>query len=81
MKIDIVLDHRLSNRRIVIDTKFTSILKPGQYRSKTLSNEYLYQIYAYLRSQVGNGDSSSDCAEGLLLHPSVGEEFDEAVVI
>ena len=70
-----------ANRRIVIDRQFTAILKPGWHRDETLSNTYLYQIYAYLRSQVDQGDASADRAEGLLLHPSVGENVDEAAVI
>jgi len=37
-------------------------------------------MYAYLRSQVGSGDPSADEAEGLLLHPSLGESVDETVV-
>ncbi len=81
MQTDIVLDDRCSGRRIVIDTKFTSILKSGWYRDETLNSAYLYQIYAYLRSQVGRGDLSADHAEGLLLHPSVGESVDEAAFI
>ena len=81
MQTDIVLDEQQSGRRIVIDTKFTSILKSGWYRDKTLSSAYLYQIYAYLRSQVGHGDSRADHAEGLLLHPAVGENVDESAII
>ena len=81
MQTDIVLDDRQSGRRIVIDTKFTSILKSGWYRDETLSSAYLYQIYAYLRSQVGRGDRSADHAEGLLLHPAVGENVDESAII
>jgi 5-methylcytosine-specific restriction enzyme subunit McrC len=41
----------------------------------------VYQIYAYLRSQVGRGDPLADCASGLLLHPSVDDAVDETVVI
>ena len=78
---DIVLDHSQSGRRIVIDTKFTSIVTKGRHRADTLRSGYLYQIYAYLRSQVGGGDSLADHASGLLLHPSVGEMVDETVVI
>ena len=81
MQTDIVLDELKSGRRIVIDTKFTSILKSGWYRNETLRSAYLYQIYAYLRSQVGRGDRSADHAEGLLLHPAVGESVDESAVI
>jgi 5-methylcytosine-specific restriction enzyme subunit McrC len=61
-----------SGQRIVIDTKFTSIVTSGWYREETLRSGYVYQIYAYLRSQVGRGDSFADCASGLL-HPSIGK--------
>jgi 5-methylcytosine-specific restriction enzyme subunit McrC len=81
MRTDIVLDHAPSGRRIVIDTKFTSIVTSGWYREETLRSGYVYQIYAYLRSQVGRGDPLADCASGLLLHPSVGDAIDETVVI
>ena len=81
MRTDVVLDHAPSGRRIVIDTKFTSIVTSGWYREETLRSGYVYQIYAYLRSQVGRGDSLADCASGLLLHPSVGDAVDETVVI
>ena len=81
MRTDIVLDHPPSGRRIVIDTKFTSILKSAWHRDETLSSTHIYQVYAYLRSQVGRGDFLADRAEGLLLHPAVGESVDEAVVI
>ena len=81
MRTDVVLDHAPSGRRIVIDTKFTSIVTSGWYREETLRSGYVYQIYAYLRSQVGRGDPLADCASGLLLHPSVGDAVDETVVI
>ena len=81
MRTDVVLDHPSTGRRIVIDTKFTSILTSGWYREETLRSGYLYQIYAYLRSQVGRGDALADCASGLLLHPAIGETVDESVVI
>lgn len=81
MRTDVVLDHAPSGRRIVIDTKFTSILTRGWYRDETLRSGYVYQIYAYLRSQVGRGDPLADGASGLLLHPSVGEAVDETVII
>lgn len=81
MRTDIVLDHPVTGQRIVIDTKFTSIVTKGWYREETLRSAYLYQIYAYLRSQVGRGDALADCACGLLLHPSIGHMVDETVVI
>lgn len=81
MRTDVVLDHTPSGRRIVIDTKFTSIVTGGWYREETLRSGYVYQIYAYLRSQVGRGDVLADSASGLLLHPSVGDQVDQTAVI
>jgi 5-methylcytosine-specific restriction enzyme subunit McrC len=81
MRTDIVLDHAGTGRRIIIDTKFNSVVTRGWYRKETLRSGYLYQIYAYLRSQEGNGDPLSANASGLLLHPSVGEMVNESVVI
>lgn len=61
MEMDIVLDRRdigppNRERRIVIDTKFTSILTPSRFRGEILDSGYLYQIYSYLRSQEKDGD-------------------------
>ncbi|MDD5029883.1 MAG: 5-methylcytosine-specific restriction endonuclease system specificity protein McrC [Rhodoferax sp.] len=81
MRTDVVLDHVGDGRRIVIDTKFTSIVTKGWFREASLRSGYIYQIYAYLFSQVGRGDALADRACGLLLHPSVGETFDETVFI
>ena len=81
MRTDVVLDHPSTGQRIVIDTKFTSIVTSGWYREETLRSGYLYQIYAYLRSQVGRGDAFADRASGLLLHPAIGHMVDETVVI
>ena len=82
MQTDIVLEKQNNDERIVIDTKFTAIVTKGHYRDKSLRSGYLYQIYAYLRSQAGKKDDSrADTAKGLLLHPSVDEEFDESVEI
>jgi 5-methylcytosine-specific restriction enzyme subunit McrC len=81
MRTDIVLESPFPSRRIVIDTKFTSIVTKGWYRDESLRSAYMYQIYAYLRSQVGRGDPLADEAGGLLLHPSVGQTVDETVVL
>ena len=82
MLTDIVLDHSASEHRIVIDTKFNSVVKSGQYAGETLRSGYIYQIYAYLRSQEDNADDPLAAkASGLLLHPSVGAMVDESVVI
>jgi 5-methylcytosine-specific restriction enzyme subunit McrC len=81
MRTDVVLDQANSGRRIVIDTKFNCIVTAGWYREQSLRSGYIYQMYAYLLSQVGLGDPRADTASGLLLHPSVGKMIDETVVI
>ena len=79
METDVELLHRSSRRKIVIDTKFTSLLKPAQFRD-TVRSGYLYQIYAYVRSQVDR-DQLSTPAEGVLLHPTLDDPIDEAARI
>ena len=81
MKTDVVLEHANLGRRVVIDTKFTAILTPGQYRVESLRSTYIYQIYAYLRSQEDDSNPLAANASGVLLHPAVGESVDEAVII
>ena len=68
-------------RRIVIDTKFMSMLTPGLRRKETLRSSHIYQMYAYLMSQERKADPASLDASGVLLHPSVGEDFDEHTLI
>lgn len=87
MQTDIVLerpspDNQQEDRHMtVIDTKFTSILTSGHYRTETLNSGYIYQMYSYLRSQEREGDPSSFVSTGVLLHPSVARCFDEFAVI
>jgi len=80
METDIVLEQPDQGRRIIIDTKFTAVLKAGQYDVTRLKSGYLYQLYAYLRTQEGR-DSMADRAEGMLLHPAIDFDLDEAVTI
>ena len=76
---DIVLTNKDQGRRIVIDTKFNALLTRGSYEKEILRSAYIYQMYAYLRSQEGRG-TLYDTAEGILLHPSVGESIDEHII-
>lgn len=80
MSADIVLE-QARQRRVVLDTKFTGILTGRPYGGDSLKSAYLYQLYAYLRSQADHGDIYADRAEGLLLHPVLDQEVDEAVTI
>lgn len=81
MRTDIVLDRRDQPCRLVIDTKFTSVFGKGWYRELSLKTGYVYQLYAYLRSQEGRGDPWADQAGGLLLHPAIDGNVDESVQI
>ncbi len=81
MKTDIIIDNTDLAYRIVIDTKFNSITTDGWYRDKTLRSGYLYQMYAYLRSQEGSDDPLNENAGGLFIHPSIGEDISEYAVI
>ena len=86
METDITLDmppavENETHSRIIIDTKFTHILSPTRYSDEKLRSGYMYQIYAYLRSQERDDDPHSVNASGMLLHPSVGREVDEAATI
>jgi 5-methylcytosine-specific restriction enzyme subunit McrC len=81
MKADIIIDDLKNLRRIIIDTKFNSVIVPGYKREETLRSGYLYQIYAYLRTQESHLDAASLSASGVLLHPAVGESVYEAFTV
>lgn len=81
MEADIVLSNRPAGRRIVIDTKFCDILATGRWGTAKFRSGYLFQLYAYLRSQAGRGDPLADAAEGLLLHPTIGIHIDESAEV
>ena len=83
---DIVLECRdhgtpATGQRIVIDTKFTSIVGHSQFGNQTLKSGNIYQMYAYLRSQEQLGDSISRHATGVLLYPSLGVDYNESATI
>lgn len=81
MKTDIILENCSQNKRIIIDTKFNEILTSGYFRERAFRSGYMYQIYAYLRSQERDDDLLSHNSSGILLHPSVDEDVDESVEI
>jgi 5-methylcytosine-specific restriction enzyme subunit McrC len=80
MLTDIVLDAPAGDGRLIIDTKFTSVPGTGRFGDASLKSGYLYQMYAYLRSQEGR-DPRWDVAAGMLLHPAIDVQFREHVVI
>ena len=75
------VDPMANSQRIVIDTKFTSIITVGQHGNQTFKSNHIYQIYAYLRSQEDTGDPLSSNATGVLLYPSLGVDYDEEATI
>lgn len=79
MRTDIVVDSLTRGRRLVIDTKFNPLLVKGWYRDQTLRSAYLYQMYAYLRSQETIGDHLDRNSSGLLLHPTTNGSIFEWV--
>ena len=80
MVTDIVLEPPHGGRRVVVDTKFSSILGGRRFGADGLKSVYLYQMYAYLRSQEGLGHRSDETA-GLFLHPAINVPIHERVVI
>ena len=86
MQTDILLERQCSNslskgQRIIIDTKFTSIVSKGRYGNQSLKSDHIYQLYAYLRSQENTGDPMSYRSTGVLLYPAIDTCIDEAAVI
>ncbi|OXI87491.1 5-methylcytosine-specific restriction endonuclease system specificity protein McrC [Burkholderia sp. AU31652] len=77
---DIIIDDPRASRRLVIDTKFTSVLAASRFRDASLKSPYLYQMYTYLRSQEGV-DLMWDQASGLFLHPAVDVCLHESFTI
>jgi 5-methylcytosine-specific restriction enzyme subunit McrC len=80
MVTDIILEPPTAERRLIVDTKFTSIFGIGRFGGTGLKSGYLYQMYAYLRSQEGI-DQRSDKSDGLLLHPAIEASVYEHAVI
>ena len=82
---DIVLERRApsissAGQRIVIDTKFTSIVGRSRFGKHTLKSGNMYQLYAYLRSQERPGDHMSRHSTGVLLYPSLGVDYEESAI-
>ena len=76
MQTDIELVHAGARRKVVIDTKFTQIFTATRFREEALRSGYLYQLYAYLRTQEANTVGQGWRSEGMLLHPQCGPAID-----
>ena len=79
MKTDIVLENAATESRLILDTKFNAITTRGWHRDQTLRSGYIYQMYAYLRTQEHTDDVMSLNSTGMLLHPSINVEVDESI--
>ena len=80
MVTDIILDPPHERPRMVVDTKFVSILGSRRFGGTGLKSDYLYQMYAYVRSQEGVDTRSYETA-GLFLHPAIDVTIHEHAVI
>jgi len=81
MATDIIIDHKPTNERLVIDTKFNQVTVKGWYREESIRSGYLYQIYSYVLSQERSDEPRSKTVKAMLLHPSVGADVFEHVTI
>jgi 5-methylcytosine-specific restriction enzyme subunit McrC len=77
---DIMLDAPHKTGRVVIDTKFSSIVTKGRFGDSGLKSGHLYQMYAYLRSQEDGTDITAT-ASGLLLYPAIHATVNEHAII
>ena len=76
MQPDIVLES--NNRKVVLDTKYYKEALKEYHGRKKISSNNLYQMYAYMKNMAANDSSYENC-EGILLYPTVDEEFEGAM--
>ena len=75
MRPDVVMRHRKTSRRVILDTKFTAkCLVKGRFDNWSFSTGHLYQLYAYLRSQEDHWGKMT----GVLLYPTAKFRLNEA---
>lgn len=75
MNTDITL--RSGSRKIIIDTKYYKEAFQTYYDKQMVDSNNLYQLFAYLLNQEDDSEMSLTC-EGILLYPSVTENFEYA---
>ncbi len=73
MQPDIVLRHKGTNRRIVIDTKWYKAVSSTRHGNEYVHAGHLYQMYAYLASQAHQADRAYRTAMGILLYAQTRE--------
>ena len=78
---DIEISDAHLKKKIIIDTKYTEIVKPRNFDSISLNSNHIYQIYAYLRTSENLESEFLKQSSGLLLYPSFGESIYEEAMI
>jgi 5-methylcytosine-specific restriction enzyme subunit McrC len=81
MKTDIMIENSMAGHRIIVDTKFTTILGSAHHGKQRFKSGHLYQLYTYLRSQENSEDPMTLTSSGVLLYPSTGQSFNESMTI
>ncbi|MGE0449865.1 MAG: hypothetical protein AB7Q29_09820 [Vicinamibacterales bacterium] len=77
MRTDITIEHKATDTRLVIDTKYYAHALSSRYDSvEKFHSAHLYQLYAYLRTQEHRGDRFRNCP-GILLYPTTSSIIDE----
>ena len=73
MQPDIVLRHKGTNRRIVIDTKWYKAVTATRHGNEYVHAGHLYQMYASLASQAHQADRAYRTSMGILLYAQTRE--------
>ncbi len=74
MNTDITLES--PNRKIIIDTKYYPNSFQKNYEKISIHSSNLYQLFAYINNQENNEDLRTMECEGILLYPTIEEEFE-----
>ena len=79
MSPDLILQHKITGRMVVLDTKFTpNSLILSRWDNYVFDSSHIYQLYAYLRSQEHVSDFHK-CASGILLYPTARQNLSETI--
>lgn len=78
MRTDIVIDDRMNNTQLIIDTKFyaQTLISSNYSTIEKIRTSHLYQILTYVQSSKYEG-----LKKGLLLYPTVEKEIDANYII
>lgn len=80
MKTDICLES--DTRKIIVDTKFYGDTVSINWGGERFHSSNLYQIYSYLRNLESDVSSSLNReASGMLLYPTIDNEYDQSYLI